>query len=257
MCWQCSSFICPGMARKIMRFGTTADTSEKNPGSDRPAHIKLNHFMKSILYISQYHPVPSTPQKPILMLDGKEVLYGDFFSVDGVLIKLLHKYCTINGFALKVCGRTRDPGDGEAEYFKNLLGLDGWEFKSATGRTNAYKHVTEADYVVFIDSTLGIESLARGKKAAAFYVRGKMLGLSARDFAWPAKYPGEGPFWTNVLTEQEFERVMGFITTVSDEEWQRVCQRFVPEIMEYDPGNTIFLKLMRKLGVPLRAEYSR
>jgi len=48
---------------------------------------------------------------------------------------------------------------------------------------------------------------------------------------------------------------MTHITNVSDEEWEHTRQRYVPDLMEYNSGNTRFVKLMRKLGVPLKPEY--
>jgi hypothetical protein len=48
---------------------------------------------------------------------------------------------------------------------------------------------------------------------------------------------------------------MDYITSVSDETWEQTCRRYVPDLMEYDSGNTLFLKLMRKIGAPLKAEY--
>ena len=48
---------------------------------------------------------------------------------------------------------------------------------------------------------------------------------------------------------------MDYITTVSDEEWEKTRQRYVPDLIEYDPGNTKFIRLMRELGVPLNEQY--
>lgn len=47
---------------------------------------------------------------------------------------------------------------------------------------------------------------------------------------------------------------MDYITQVSDEEWEKTRQRYVPDLMEYDPGNTRFIKLMQELGVPLNEQ---
>jgi surface carbohydrate biosynthesis protein len=122
---------------------------------------------------------------------------------------------------------------------------------------SSYENVAVAGFVVFVDTTLGYEALARGKKTAAFTLRGKSIGSDACNFGWPADFPDNGPFWTNHADEREFERVMDYITTVSDEEWKQTRQRYVPDLMEYDPGNTRFLKLMREIGVPLKSEYEK
>jgi hypothetical protein len=61
---------------------------------------------------------------------------------------------------------------------------------------------------------------------------------------------------TKHADECEVERVMDYITTVNDEEWEQTRQQYVPDLMEYDPGNTRFLRLMRERGVPLKREYN-
>ncbi len=48
---------------------------------------------------------------------------------------------------------------------------------------------------------------------------------------------------------------MDYVTNVSDEEWEEVRQKYVLELIEFDPGNTRFLKLMKELQVPLKKEY--
>ena len=44
---------------------------------------------------------------------------------------------------------------------------------------------------------------------------------------------------------------MSHITTVTDDEWEKDRIRYTSELMEFDPGNTKFLNLMKDLQVPL------
>ncbi len=216
---------------------------------------KTLESLKSVLFLSQYRPPPIPESRPFVIHDKQPIFWKQVYSAEEFLLPLLQQYCLQNNLKLKVCGCCAEQTKAEQDYFRLLLGDDTFEFLKKSNLYSSYEHVAVARFVVFVDTTLGYEALARGKKAAACTLRGKSLGSAARNFGWPADLPDNGPFWTNHADEREFKRVMDYITTVSDEEWEQTRQRYVPELMDYDPGNTRFLKLMRKIGVPLKEEY--
>jgi len=213
---------------------------------------KTKKEAKSVFFLSQYrwHPNPKSTR---FFTDNQWITWEKFFSAEEFLLPLLEKYCSKNELDFRIC--MNSDTERERNYFRVLLGSEACGFLSKTNSFSSYKNVHAAGYVVFIGSTLGYEALALGKKTAAFALRGKLLGVTSRNFGWPADLPDKGPFWTNDADEREVERVMDYITTANDEEWKQICQRYVSELMEYDPGNTRFLKLMRELGVPLKREY--
>ena len=217
--------------------------------------VKTQKTSKSVLFISQYRPFPSAESKPIYMYENKAVFWKQFYSAEGFLLPLLQKYCLQNELELKICMFSSDGAKQERNYFKSLLVNENFELLERSNPYSSYKNVAEAGVVVFVDSTLGYEALVRGKKTAAFTLRGKSLECVSWNFGWPADLPDSGPFWTNHGDEREFVRVMDYITTVDEEEWEQTRQRYVPELMEYDPGNTRFLDLMREIRVPLKEEY--
>jgi len=210
---------------------------------------------RSVLFLSQYRPPPSPESRPILVHGNRRISWKQFYSVEAFLLPLLHRYCLQNKLALKICMCSYDETEGESNYFKALLGNEGVELLKKTGSYSGYENVEAAEFVVFVDTALGYEALGRGKKAAAFTLRGQLLGSASCNFGWPADIPLSGPFWTNDTDEHEFKRVMDYITSVSDDEWEQTRRRYVTELMEYDPGNTRFVKLMREIGVPLKREY--
>lgn len=216
--------------------------------------LKSKKQLKSVLFLSQYRIPPSSESSPILILDNRQIFWKQFYSAEEFLLPLLRQYCSQNELNLKIC-MCSDDQMKEERYFRSLLGHENLELLKKTNLYSSYGKVAVAGFVVFIDTTLGYEALARGKKTAAFTLRGKLIGSSSRNFGWPADLSDNGPFWTNHADEREFKRVMDYITTVSDEEWEQTRQRYIPELMEYDPGNTRFLRLMREIGVPLKAEY--
>jgi surface carbohydrate biosynthesis protein len=205
---------------------------------------------KSILFVSQYRrkPVSSAP----MMHNMAEAIYWEqFFLPEVFFLPLLSAFCKRNGFQLQVCGCLDEAAEIEKNFYKELLGTDGWEFIPRNEKTISYHLVDTAAYVFMIDSTLGYEAMARGKKVAAFPVRGQVINSEACNFGWPAKVPETGPFWTNTMSENEFDRIMNYILNVNDEEWGNVLRTYISDLLIYDPGNSIFLKLMKQLQVSL------
>jgi surface carbohydrate biosynthesis protein len=115
--------------------------------------------------------------------------------------------------------------------------------------------VDGAGIVVGIGSTLLYESLARGKKTGIFSIRGTIIGDSSRNFGWPEEFADNGPFWTNHADESEFRRILGYLSSVSDADWENTRKEYVSNLMEYDPGNTRFVSLLQKLEVQLNSRY--
>jgi surface carbohydrate biosynthesis protein len=210
---------------------------------------------KSVLFLSQYRHPPTSESSPMLIHGNKKIFWKQFYSAEEFLLPLLQQYCWQNKLELKICMCSYDQAEEESNYFRALLGNEAVELIKKSSTYSGYENVTAAGFVVFVDSALGYESLARGKKAGAFTLRGKSLESVACNFGWPVNLPDSGLFWTNQADEREFKRVMDYITTVKDEEWELTRKRYVPELMEYDPGNTRFLKLMREVEVPLKEEY--
>lgn len=226
----------------------TAIGSFKNNMIGRSAlPVKKN----SILFLSQYRKKTVASTTALLYNEGVAVSWNQFFSPEVFFLPLLGAYCKQNGLQLQVCGCLADAREAEEIFYKGLLGSDGWEFIPRDGKTVSYHLVDEAAFVFMIDSTLGYEAIARGKKVAAFPTRGKLINSAACDFGWPAKVPGDGPFWTDTISKEGFERIMDYVLHVEDEEWKKVSYQYTKDLLEFDPGNTKFVSLMKQLQVSL------
>jgi len=218
------------------------------------SNSKIRSEKKSVLFISQYHP-ESVPKKyPFLVNpDGQPIYWDDFFAAEFKVIPFLGKYCAEHDLILKIAARTHAVDGVEYQFFKKIVGSKGWLYYPHSSSFSSYQLVESSEFIVSIDSTLGYEALARGKKTACFSIRDFTIHTASTKFGWPAKIPENGPFWTNFADVQEFERVIDYVTAVSDEEWQKARHHYMADIMEYDPGNTRFMNLVRELGVPLKS----
>jgi surface carbohydrate biosynthesis protein len=212
--------------------------------------IKINKT-KSVLFLSQFRTPVWYKGEPTMPVGSRHILWDEFYSVEQILLPYLLKYSQLYDFEFKVCGTSFNKDGAEQAYFSSLLGSSGWEYLSKDGNLSNYQRVDEVECIAFIDSTLGYEALGRGVKAAAFPLRGKALNAEDRRFGWPANVDNTGPFWTNSTDESEVERLIKFITTVSDEVWMQTCFPIVSQLMEYDAGNKQFVNLIESFGVPL------
>jgi len=216
----------------------------------------------TLVYISQFRPQPTNRNDAYISDGFKSIYYDHFYEVERQLLTFITNYCERKNLKLRVCGQQPRPGirqdpSEQYDFFDSRINNSNWEFIPPVPGSlyGSYDVIDSAEYVVFIDSALGYESLARGKKTGAFTIRGETLSDSSRDFGWPAELADNGPFWTNHADEREFERVMDYLTSVSEENWENDRFRYVPDLIKYDSGNTQFLNLMRKLEVPLNPGY--
>ena len=200
-----------------------------------------------ILFISQYGDKPKGNAPFHITPDETAVYHEQFYAAEVQVLNFLSKWCTENNKLLRICGRSVYKQTAERDFFAASLNECVWEYIPISDNNSPYKLVDAAGIVVFIDSTLGYESIGRGKRTAGFACRGNFLNTDARKFGWPAVLPDNGPFWTNDADKREFRQVMDYLNRVNDEEWEQTRRQYVSELMEFDPGNTRFIALLDQL----------
>ena len=110
----------------------------------------------------------------------------------------------------------------------------------------------EATAVAFIDSTLGYEALSRKRPTASFSIRGEVLdNFDGCKFGRPAIYQDVGPFWCNYLNTSNLNNILDFVLNVSDEDWRKIKDKYVNELITYDKGNIKFKNIMKNLNISL------
>ena len=210
---------------------------------------KLNK--NSILFISQYRPCTDQNSPMFALKDGSSVSYGNFFAAERAVLKFLYKWCSANNKMLSVAGSCSEEDESaeRAFYMENLP--DGeWTYVPKTSIFSSYHLADASEIVVFIDSTLGYEAFARGKKVAAFSCRGFQIAGLAASFGWLTELPTTGLFWTKELDEIHFQRIMDYLNVTSDQDWDIARQRMYPEeIINFDPGNSQLVALLKTILV--------
>lgn len=203
---------------------------------------------KSILFISQYRPRKNSVA--YAFVNNRMLTYDEVYLTENFLLDKLSVYCDRNGFRFIVKASNSEDIEDQYKFFKERIGNENFDFLTKGNIVNTYNAIDQAQIIVGVDSTLVYESIARGNRTAFFTLRSAFD--PSRKFAWPADYPENGPFWTNKMDVSELERIMDYITQVSDEDWEATRLKYVKDVMEYDPGNSQFVSLMKELNVPLK-----
>ena len=115
------------------------------------------------------------------------------------------------------------------------------------GIQGVYKLIDSAEMVISIGSTAGYESLGRGKRTAIFSCRSTTTLSSGANFGWPAHFQENGLFWTNRIDDTEFERILGTLSSISDDNWKDSLDPILPYIMEYDRDNSKLAILLNEI----------
>lgn len=198
-----------------------------------------------VLFISQWRPEINGDDIFIRESDGVVIFRKQFYEAEFKVIRFLDNWCKRNNKILTVCGYSDDKN--EMQFFSSLIDECEWRFVPGNGELDSYGLVDSAGLIVFIDSTLGYEAIARGKKSAVLSCRDVSLGTNTRGFGWPKKYPKNGLFWTNEESTIEFERVMNFLNTIDNDTWIEIINSYQDDIMAYDSGNKILTLLLNEL----------
>ena len=202
---------------------------------------------KAVLFISQYRDQPAKGTPFLTSTNGQAILHSEFYSAEVGVLDFLRKWCLQNEMHLKICGVSSESNGAEYDFYKNILGNYMWEYLPRSGQYSSYNLVDTAHIVVAINSTLGYESIARGKKTAMFACR-HLLGFDdSQTFGWPAELPTNGPFWTNDNDIKQFQRVMDYLNRVSNKDWDDERRRYATELIQFDEGNTRLRALLDQL----------
>ncbi len=214
----------------------------------------------SIAFISQHPPrcIPNSSEG--IYFDTSFVPDRGFYQADLLVANYLARFTSERNLKFIVCGKRNQSFNLEFEIFSEAIGDHQWSFVPRDSDYSTYETLDAADLVVSIDSTLGYEFFARGKKTAFFSVRGtlisNLLGTEVDElkFGWPLELASAGQFWTNTPSESEYVRVLDYLMTVTDDDWTHEIDKYTNNLMVFDQGNTVLQGLLQNLGAKFIAQ---
>ena len=207
-------------------------------GSFKSNKVKIASWPKNqvVLFLSQISGYP-TSEVMFTLNDGEQISEEIYYAAEIDLLPLLHKWCTINKYQLQICSRS--DSTGEESFYKDLLKGDDWEYIRRNNVVSSYQLVDKSEIVVAIDSTLGLESLGRGNKTAFFDFRSRSID-GWPSFWWPTKQSLSGPFWSNLNSYDEVDRVLQFLVSTDEKVWRDMAAPCGRELMSFDEDNRAF-----------------
>ncbi len=223
---------------KTIAIGSLKNNYVKNPNLDKN---------DSVLFISQFRFTDSFDDIFLRNKLGKTYSFRQFYNSDEIVLRFLARWCKLNKLKLSIASYYSDSNSKELGYFKSILLSEDWQILPRIDNYSSYAYLDTAKIVVSIDSTLGYESLGRGNRTAIFSTRGPDIENTATKFGWPGEYPESGPFWTNNKDEVEFERIMNYLNTSSDQDWEKISKQYSTELMPFDPGNVTFVSTLNSI----------
>ena len=150
--------------------------------------INKRQQKRELLFISTNK---TSKMKKISAADNK--FYGNDYKV----INFCYNFCVQNNLKFNVLGRQNLKFEQkEKEYFENSCKSKNINYIGKSKSKDAYFTVSKYKYIVSIDSSLGIECLSRGIRAAFLFNRPYRFPLNTRRYGWPVKMQRKGPHWT-------------------------------------------------------------
>jgi surface carbohydrate biosynthesis protein len=207
--------------------------------------IKQLSSKNRVVYVSTYVDIESS-ENSIIRLPGGAVLSRDFIRIEVEVFQLLEKWCRSKSIDLVIAGAmlNDESANREKKFFSNLTDLKNRQYIKRTSINSTYELIDGAEMVVTIDSTIGYEALARGKKTALLAVRAKNLNQIDRLIGFPRIIEERFPFWTQDSTMIECERVLDYTWSADVQDWIKMSETIIPKLMEYDPKNLILKNLL-------------
>ena len=206
-----------------------------NLGSFRNNNIKLKKSSekKNILFISQFR--------------SENMRKNDDFNVESQIIKIINIFCEKKKIKLFLAtASTEDYLEEKNFLLSKLPEKHNVRTIRKKGRFDNYSLVNKFETIVFADSTLGYEAIARKKKIVAISCR-KEKGKTIAPFGFPTIKSNKAFFFTNFGTKKEIFRVLNNVYSLPQKKWLKNYQEKLNVFMNFNKDNIKFEKVINKL----------
>ena len=245
-----------GISKKFEKF-IKAKTVVIGSYKNNMVKQKICKAKKTLSFISQAgHGFSS---KAFFENERVKITWKDYLSAEEKIIPFLGEYCKKNNLKFQIIPKTNR--SCEYEFYKNLIqNKFKWTYPIKKNIFHSYELVDNSNFLVGEGSTLTYEALSRKKKIAFIAIRKEILTKKGFDldftqynFGWPYKFNKNGPFWTHSTSIDEFERVINFVTNVSDHNWLKIINNFNKDFrIPYDKNNSKFVNFLKNSKIKIK-----
>jgi len=206
-----------------------------NLGSFRNNNVKLKKSSekKNILFISQFR--------------SANMHKGDVFNVESQMIKIINIFCKKKKIKLFLATASTENYLEEKNFLLSKLPeKHNVRLIRKKGRFDNYSLINKFETIVFVESTLGYEAIARKKKIVAISCR-KEKGKIISPFGFPTIKSNKAFFFTNFGTKKEIFRVLNNVYNLPQKKWLKKYQKKLNVFMSFNKDNIKLKKTINKL----------
>ena len=202
----------------------------------------------SFAFVSEWEQCVGVGEKYLSYANELHVSWIDFYKYDEELLRFSVDWCRDNSKELVIIGRQRDAilSKMELEYFAERVTGCYWSFRAPTDFSSSYKSIDQSWIVVGVGSTLLYEALARGARVGIFNAR-KFHNFNHRPFDYQRPEMVKGKFWSDSLDKEEFLRIISYLDSIKDQDWESERSKHTHQVMEFDQGNSQLINILQYL----------
>jgi surface carbohydrate biosynthesis protein len=183
---------------------------------------------------------------PFIRVADRIVTFSEWFLPEAKLAKALSTFCNFHELTFHILSKRSAINSIDGDYFEKCAGIE----RSAVithEKGLGYQIADQFNYLITIDSTIGYEMLALGKRVGFISNRLRMIGVDSDEltFAQSLNWDKDGPFWTSAMTEEGILRFLAQFIDISEAEWSTYRETLVPNLMYLDPGNSVIRSHIR------------
>ena len=228
--------------KKFIKFKSKIIGSFKN--NNIPIK-KFNANQKSVIFISAFKKDFKVNNKIILAKSNSEL--SNNYYVEKFILPILFKFCEENNYKFQILLRnTKEKSSDEVSFFLNLIKNNKNCFVYKNLNKSSYETIDTFENIVFIDSTLGFEAIARGKKVVSIFSR-KFKNNLLGDFLWPKIGPKSANFFTSSNNKKKIINLFKNNFKISTNHWININKNHIRGLNVYQKNNKNFYSLLNKI----------
>lgn len=184
-------------------------------------------------------------QATFVKVNGQSVSYHDYFSVDALVALALSRVAERRAMHFSIIGKRSSIDSVERDFFSQAPSCRDIDV-IAHEKGSGYEVADTYDYLFTVDSTLGYEMLAAGKKVGFISNRFRTIGVDTFEmtFGYPLTIPMDGDCWTSATDQKQIELFAERFLDLSEDAWNTIHREIAPRMMVTDPGNQTLLAML-------------
>ena len=164
------------------------------------------------------------------------------------LLSLLSKYFSDSNKKINILLKNKNfkEQNNEINFYKKFFNNSNCIFHKSNTIAKSYKILDKFENIIFTNSTLGYEAIARKKKIAVFAVNKNKIQRNL--FGWPKEDQKKYNFFSaKKLNYTEIKRVLDNVNNCKQKNWEQKYYTYIKELMYFDKNNSQVRKVINSI----------